>query len=138
MLAPGNSPGIMNIDGDLILNDGVLQLEADSILPADRDLLNVSGTVFFGDDVLIEDFFGTGSVFDFGTGFDPAASVMFSFADGVQVSEGDIFGYSLGGQEFEYTYGSSPVPLPTSAFLLMTGLLGVLRMNTRHRHNAAA
>lgn len=50
-LAPGNSPGTLNIDGDLDLLSGVVELEVTDIA---QDLINISGDLTLGADVLID------------------------------------------------------------------------------------
>lgn len=44
-LAPGNSPGTININGDFMLNGGLLEFEIAGSQPGEFDVLNVDGNV---------------------------------------------------------------------------------------------
>nr|WP_319392320.1 hypothetical protein [uncultured Desulfobacter sp.] len=149
MITPGNSPGTMIIDGDLILNDGTLQLEI--YADGEQDLLEVSGLVYFGDDALIdilldyipeemvvlEDFFDIDGAIQLGEDFDTQTAITFSFVDETILSGGEVLTYSLGDVTYSYTYGS-PVPLPSSAVFLIIGLAGLIGINRRQYSRPSA
>lgn len=52
-VAPGNSPGTLNINGDFYMDDGTLEIEIDT---SGYDILNVSGNIYFGENALISIF----------------------------------------------------------------------------------
>jgi len=135
-LAPGSSPGTMNIDGDLSLQGGTLELE---IGPGARDHLNVTGAISIATEMIIslifdaepldgevfalEDFFSGYTAFGIDPGFDLGTQLLVSGATG-----GARFSVSLGAMDV--TFGdTTEVPAPASLALLLGALagLGVLR-----------
>lgn len=134
-LAPGNSPGTMNIAGNLNLLTGTLALEYTDLA---SDFLNVSGNVTFGsglnlnllfDSVLfagqnfsLESFFGGYDSLSFDPAFDLAAQLSI-FGAGAD----SYFSVSLGDQK--RTFGTAPpppsteVPEPAMPALLALGLM---------------
>jgi len=94
VIAPGNSPGTMTIDGNLILDLGTLLIEDYGL--GEKDFVEVSGDVLFGDNVTaellfgyrptdvveIEDYFTIGGGSLFGDAFDPTTAIDFSFIEG--------------------------------------------------------
>lgn len=131
-LAPGNSPGTMNINGNLSLLSGILNLE---IATGVMDLLNVTGNVFFGSGLLLNLIFDntpvSGSSFNiesFFTGFSSLAfDPSFNLASQVQVSGllGDsIVTVNAGGGSV--TFGqTAQVPEPATLALFGVGLMAL-------------
>ncbi|MEX1147418.1 MAG: PEP-CTERM sorting domain-containing protein, partial [Sphingomonadales bacterium] len=133
-IAPGNSPGTMNIDGDLFLNDGILDLEIEE---GARDLFVVTGDVTLGEDLMINLIFGYDpmeELFDLSDFFD--AENLFSDFN----SETNLMVNGLGGDAFltivgfggeqiqigEPGTGEPPaIPAPLSLILFGTGLAGL-------------
>ena len=144
-LAPGASPGTMNIMGDLILHDGLLELEFDS--PGTQDLLAITGDLFFGKDLMIDILFGfepTGDVFDLGSFFDVGND--FSLADGFDFNANLMFSglmgdpsftsVSLFGERFALDNGD-PVAVSEPGTLALFGIgLGGLLVAVRRRSGA--
>lgn len=144
-LAPGASPGTMSIMGDLILNDGLLELEFES--SGTRDFLAITGDIFFGKDLMIDILFGfepTGDVFDLGSFFDVDSDV--SFADGFDFNSNIMFSGLLEGQNPSFTSvslfgesyalangGSVAVSEPGTLALFGLGLGGLLVAAGRRR-----
>jgi T5SS/PEP-CTERM-associated repeat protein len=139
-LAPGNSPGTINVLGDLDLLSGNVSLE---IGPGISDHFDVSGNVTIGKDVIVTLVFETtpsfDQVFDLesffthtgGFDFDPA----FNLASQISVS-----GLAGGSSIFVMADGqrtgfSSPlgVPEPASIAFLLAGLGGLAAMRRRRK-----
>jgi len=141
-LAPGASPGIMTIAGDLILNSGILELE---IGTTGRDLLDVSGNIILGsglvidlliDTVLtdllsIESFFTGFNSFTIEAGFNPLTDIHLFAGTSSGFVAGDNLRIGLGGQEFLLSFNqASTVPTPGILALLILGL-GALSLGRR-------
>lgn len=147
-LAPGQSPGILEITGDLLLGDGsLLILEIAGRNEGDWDILDIGG------DLLAEA--GAGIRIDFLDNFIPDAGDSFSFFNvtgnttqfddllagglidvSVDASSNLAFDFGSGGVTFKSgTAQPSPIPVPASAILLLTTLggLGSLRLRARRR-----
>lgn len=104
-IAPGNSPGILNITGDFALNGGELLLEIDGNQPGEFDVLNVDGNIALNA--------GTVSV-DVLAGFNPGGqSFDVLTATGAFTQDPGVNFVSLGaGPDFEFvtrTVGASTV-----------------------------
>jgi len=135
-LSPGASPGTMNIIGDLIATDGILELEIDS---TGMDILNVSGQVVLGMDLAIdffidtlvtspmaiEDFFTGYSTFTVLPGFDPLSSILLIAGTNSGYLPGDLLAVSLEGQEYALAFTGASAPVPNALFLVALGL-GIL------------
>lgn len=138
VVAPGNSPGTMNILGDFVLNDGFLNLEFDPF--GASDILRVGGDAFFGEDAIInitmtdvfsglldfDSFFDVAGVLSFDPGFSAVNNIMFDVA-----GQSGVFNFQFGNELFKYSSGtlalvdgggSGSVPAPSSLVLLMLGL----------------
>lgn len=141
-LSPGLSPGTLDIEGNLIVNSGVLNLEyfAEDVF----DVINVSGGVVqIGDAATVqftlgtvpaaaltlEQFFAPGTTVQLDPGFAPESQVLFAFASGFAPAPGTTIDYALGGTTFQYTV--SAVPLPATVWLFMPALAGLLRLRAR-------
>lgn len=127
-LSPGNSPGTMNINGNLSLLSGILNLE---IATGVMDLLNVTGNVLFGSGVSInlifDDMPATGSLFDiedFFTGFSALTfDPTFNLANQLHVSGlGDSI-VTINADGSSVTFGQ--VPEPATIALLGMGLIAL-------------
>lgn len=136
MLAPGSSPGTMTVTGNLFLLDGTLELE---VGPSLFDQLIIGGNLQFGDDFVIDLIFGSGPLdtsFDLAGLFDVTGDILFdngfSLADSLHITGLDA-GTSLLITLFDqqFTYEASPVPVPAAAWLLGSGLLGLVGVARR-------
>ncbi len=136
-LAPGASPGVLTVEGNLDLFDALVQIEIGGSGLGEYDQLNVFGNLFadagttfqfslFDDYTLqagdVFDIFNVDGALDF-------SSAMFDFSglgDGVQTSffsnDNESFALridSVGGDPL------SPVPLPAAGWLLLTAFGGL-------------
>lgn len=135
--SPGESIGSLMIEGDLFLNGGILEFEADSLL--DADSLFVGGDATFSDgfiDVILGFTPAPEDVLDFliiqGTleildGFDGVRGIA---AAGSGVALGTPFTVALGNQLLQGIV-TSAVPIPPSVWLFLAGLLGLVGVARR-------
>lgn len=144
-LAPGNSPGYMEIYGDLIVNQGVIDLEIAGTGYGEYDELNIGGSSTFSADTVIN--------LNFINGFAPSAFDDFNLLWGWGGTSGlDLVTFNVLGLEagFEYdlfsdTYGNitlfalndgvaaSAVPVPTAVWLFGSGLIGLVAVGRRRK-----
>lgn len=136
-IAPGNSPGTMFIDGDLILNSGLLEIELES--PTETDFFDVTGDVLFGDDLMVDlilsflptDVIDIADFFNFDSfGIDPAFSLLSNvnlvFSPDVVITDGDIVTVALFDSVQDFPVGdAAAVPGPGVLALLVLGLGGL-------------
>jgi len=132
-LATGSSIGDLAIGGDLQLDGGVLEFEADSPVAADQ--LSVGGDVTPADGVIevrlgytppqdILEFLTIAGMLAIQPGF---AGVVGIAKAGSGVALGSPFTVELGGQLFQGTV-TSVVPVPAALRLFGSGLLGLLAL----------
>lgn len=143
-ILPGASPGTLTIEGRLDVQGGVLEFEADSL--SARDQLVVEGDVTLGGgfvDVILGftpdpedllDFLVVRGALDIQEGF---GGIRGFAAAGSGVALGTQFMVDLGGQVFQGTV-TSAVPIPPSALLFGSGLLGLLGMARRQDKSRSA
>ena len=146
IIAPGSSPGIMTIDGDLDVLGGLLQFEIGGTAPGEFDQLIVTGDILSVIDLDIE--------ISFINGFLPSVGDMFPLFDvlGDASALGDLAGVdisilgldpsvsadvSLTGSGFsvETSPGNSnpQVSAPATAALLLAGVVGLSGLRARRR-----
>jgi len=144
-VAPGASPGILNVDGDLDLVDALLEIELGGTGLGEYDQLNISGNLFADagttfqfslfDDYMLQ----VGDTFDIFNvdGTMDLTSAMLDFTglgDGVQTSF-----FSTGSGSFALRVDDvdgnmpAPIPLPAGGMLLISalGLLGLWNRKVR-------
>lgn len=147
-IAPGSSPGTLIINGNLIIDTGVLQLETENGV---ADELIVNGIVQIGENAIIELFFDVLSdvvledFFDINDPNDPNAVVEFLPGfdfDNIAVFTSDAgavggsVNVSFGGQNLDLTavFGvSNAVPEPGTLALFGIGLVGLGYMRRRRK-----
>lgn len=132
-IAPGNSPGTLTIDGDLILGDGSVLIQVYGLGVGEFDRIVASGDIVFGDATI---------VFSFLDGFLPKAGDVFDFLDigGAAVDFSNArfavegvapgFGFDvaeLGDGTFRFLAetDAAAVPEPASLALFGSGMLGL-------------
>ncbi len=134
MFKPGNSPGILTIDGDFTLDGGTLEIEiaSDTIF----DILNITGDAIFSLGSKINLNFLDGytptseDTFDFFlidgllTGFDTVDFEIFGLGDGVS---GNL-NFTGGGLQF---ISAAPVPVPAAVWLFGSALLGLVNIRRK-------
>lgn len=144
VLAPGIGIGTLAVDGDLVLERGILEFEADGLF--DLDGLDVSGDVTLDGgyvDVILgftPDPDDELALFDVQGAFDVTGNflgVRGIAAAGSGIALGTPFTVDLGGIPFESTVVSA-VPVPPAALLLGSGLVGLLGAGTRRRRRSRA
>ena len=129
-VAPGNSPGVLAVDGDYIQDaNATLGIEIGGLTQGvDFDLLDITGTATLGGTIEV-------SLFD---GFlaDPGDSFTFLEADSGLVGTFDSFlCTNCVGIDFELVYGvnfvtlnalAAPVPVPPAVWLFVTGIAAIV------------
>jgi hypothetical protein len=138
-LGVGTSIGSLGIGGDLFLDGGVLEFEANSLLNTDQ--LWVGGDVALADGIVevilgytpapqdVLTFLTIAGTLNTLSGFDGIVGVA---AAGSGVALGTQFTVDLGGQLFQGTV-TSVVPIPPSVWLFGSGLLGLIGISRRKK-----
>lgn len=131
MIAPGNSPGTLNIQGDLALKGGVLELQVAGLGAGQHDVLNISGALTVS---------GGSIHLAFIDGFMPKAGDSFALLQAASIQNLALASVSFTGVAagFQYSINPSggllsiqalndalPVPEPQTWLLALLGL-GVL------------
>lgn len=134
IIAPGNSPGVMTLNGDLIFNSGTLFSEIAGLGIGEFDVLNINGMASFTAGMF---------AFSFLDGFLPTTSSQWTFLTASNGITGwENLGLSVAGLNGDYTYFISadgnnlnfnvtvtPVPEPEiyAMMAIGLGLLGFVR-----------
>lgn len=135
-IAPGNSPGILTIDGDLEIFTGMLDFEIGGSGLGQFDMLDITGDFIFSN--------GFDLNINFINGFLPQDGDTFDFLNVAGSFLGDLslinlafnskpvgfdFRFDLIGDVFSITSTAqtSSVPTPSTVVLLVVGLLGFLK-----------
>lgn len=127
-LNPGNSPGILHIDGDYMMSGGALRIEVAGLAEGEFDRLLIGGNALFTHGAL---------VFDFDSWTAPRPdSLTIDFLDARSITGLELLDISFLGLQpgFEFALDAgrgalslsklnpSPVPVPAAAWLFATGL----------------
>lgn len=150
IIAPGASPGIMNIDGDLEILDGLLQIEIAGTGAGMYDQLNITGDLIasLGFDIEISflDSFvpQAGDVFNFlnvagdSSVFDTPSLINFSVIGGGFFGNNAQLDFASGGLRLISDTSVAPVPLPAGFPMLLAGLVGLGWLGKRRKATSAA
>lgn len=146
IVAPGASPGVMNIVGDLVLTEGALLLEAESASLFDQlvisgDLILAGGTIevilgYTPDPLDVLSFFQVQGTTSIGAGF---GGVNLFAPLGSGVPEGTLVNVDVGGTLFQVGAATPTVPVPaTLALLAPVAALAGLTLRQRSRRSPTA
>ena len=137
VINPADSKGKLSINGDLIINDGLLNLEIGGLEPGMFDFLDVSGDASI---------FGGNINFSFIDGYLPQEGDLFEFLLADNISGFENFSYGItglptgfdfdltatnGGVGLFTTAAASAVPIPPSVWLFGSGLVGLISIARR-------
>ncbi|HEY0955342.1 MAG TPA: PEP-CTERM sorting domain-containing protein [Roseateles sp.] len=143
MIAPGNSPGTLNIQGDLTLKGGVLELQVGGLGAGEHDVLNISGALTVNGGTInlafIDGFLpkaGDGFTLLQAASIQDLATARFSFTG---VAAGFQFSLDPNGGllSFQALNDALPVPEPQTWLLALLGLAGLAaKARLRFRQDA--
>lgn len=142
-IAPGNSPGVTTIDGDLTFMSAASLLEIEFESENTFDILNVTGDLLAGDGFTLE--------LSFLDGFIPEEGSVFSFlnVEGMTLADltmvdiivnglGDEFDIALHSMNGVFSIAASATaiseaPIPGAGLLLLTGIGGFAAAKRKKR-----
>lgn len=145
IIAPGASPGIMNIDGDLEILDGLLQIEIAGTGAGMFDQLNVTGDLIASSGFDIEISFldsfvpQEGDIFNFlnvdgdSSIFDTPSLIDFSVKGGGFFGNNPQLDFASGSLSLISDTSVAPVPLPAGFPMLLAGFAGLGWLGSRRK-----
>lgn len=138
VLSPGQSAGTLNIDGNLLLDGALVQIELGGVAPAEFDRITVTGQVSAppSDPEDPFDFYEVTVVFSLLPGFAPQLGDQFTFLTAGSFADlsGLSYDFSALPVNLAYQVDSTPnaltltvIPEPASVLLLVLGIPSLLR-----------
>jgi T5SS/PEP-CTERM-associated repeat protein len=147
VIAPGESPGTLNIFGDLTQEEGVLEVEIAGLGAGQFDVFNVDGTVsFLGGSILfifLNDFLPQANdIVDFLNADEVLglSNLTFDYRGAAPGFEFGVAGDGSGGLRFLARNDAEPLEVsePSTMALFGLGLVGILLFRRKKPHGSAA